>query len=740
MKYLSETSLEQDIRQAASGIFPDDDKKAIGFLESALMDLQSSVLSRTYKGVRYYPKDESVYFVENWIQAYLNNDASYLLAPRGLTRKIVDVEEFACSSEYLGLGGSIRYRILQELKRLNSGQGYIEVVLGGGIGIGKNFFADIAILYDIYKLSCLKSPQLEYGLAPGSSIVFVLQSINETLARKVVFRSIRTKVLSSPYFKRYFPPDPKIKTELIFPNNISVAPITASDTSALGTNVFGGYLDEINYHPKRLRSQLTVLRGDSEYDKATILYQTMRRRMKSRFMMRGSIPGRIYLVASANYPQDFISRKIEEAKEDKTIFVMNMPQWESHRLADGSLDPKKYSGHMFTVDLGNAQKPARILADHEDPDDIENTIQVPVEYLKDFTANIDDALRDIAGMPRSKKTMFMPAMAIIKQATKTYNKIVKVPGRQLFYENKVDISVYKDHQLRDLVDTRHIDGPIRNWREYGFVREPAFGVHIDAGLSDDCCGIAVGRVLGLSEVNELRSYIPGADKFVAYGGGIKAPIIFIDGILSIRPPTGDEIDLTKVQGIIFTLIKMGVNIRWLSMDRFASPQMLQMIRKYRNVSTRTLSVDHPLTPYMDYKILYKENRIIHPNHPDLIRELRNLELDRKKGVHGKVDHPVVDSTGEKGSKDLADAVCGVTALLINLKDTYRFRNTEPGVNQYALADIPGPDVAKDSEDYLVMEEEQDTSKSSRRSARNPERPRRGATRRERATRFRHRML
>ena len=268
-------------------------------------------------------------------------------------------------------------------------------------------------------------------------------------------------------------------------------------------------------------------------------------------------------------------------------------------------------------------------------------------------------------------------------------------------------------------------------------------MHIEAGVVDDLCGIAVGRVIGLSEVNELRSYMPDKDTFVSYGGGIKAPIFMIDGIMGIVPPPGDEIDLNKVLGVVFTLIKMGINLRWLSMDRFASPQMLQTVRKYRDVQTKLLSVDSPLTPYLNFKLAYREYRIIHPPHSILYSELKNLELDRKKGKQGKVDHPVMNMDGKKGTKDIADAVCGTCTLLGGLRDSYD--TNLPLIDQYQLAGIDSPSAGQDDIDPLETPEHlkdlnPDERRSTRRSARNPDRPRRGETREQRVTRFRHRMI
>ena len=98
-------------------------------------------------------------------------------------------------------------------------------------------------------------------------------------------------------------------------------PVAGSDTGAIGMNVFGGIIDEMNFMPRVKGSAFSRLRGGEEYDKAQALYLSIIRRMKSRFMVRGMLPGKLILVSSSNYPGDFTDQKIEEAKTDKTTFV-----------------------------------------------------------------------------------------------------------------------------------------------------------------------------------------------------------------------------------------------------------------------------------------------------------------------------------------------------------------------------------------------------------------------------------
>jgi hypothetical protein len=245
----------------------------------------------------------------------LQHGMGHFGARPGRKFELVDIETFVCSPEYMGQKDFIRPAILSELKRLlePDPSRYHEVVLGGGIGIGKNYFADMALAYLVYDLSSFYSPQLEFGLAPGSSIVLMMQSASIKLAKSVLFNQFKARISLCPYFIKNFPFDKKVRTELRFPNDIIITPLSSTDTAALGLNIWGGVIDELSFMPTIIGSKKGGKEG-STYDQAETLYNTVIRRMESRFMILGKIPGKLFLIGSANYPGNFIDRKIQDTE------------------------------------------------------------------------------------------------------------------------------------------------------------------------------------------------------------------------------------------------------------------------------------------------------------------------------------------------------------------------------------------------------------------------------------------
>ena len=103
---------------------------------------------------------------------------------------------------------------------------------------------------------------------------------------------------------------------------------------------------------------------------------------------------------------------------------------------------------------------------------------------------------------------------------------------------------------------------------------------------------------------------------------------------------------------------------------------MQELKLY-GVNTEILSVAKK--HYEDFAMLITEERVHGPHNPLLIEELLQLRI-----LKGKVDHP------RKGSKDLADAVCG--AIYNSIAHTPRDMDREIEVYTYSS-------LSNDREEY-----------------------------------------
>lgn len=616
--------------------------------------------------------------LKNFGSALQEEDYSLLSMPRGLrVDRIADVEEFVESKYFMGQRGYVRPRVMEKLIELFHGSNAddnLEVVLGGGIGWGKSYFSEMAVAYMLYKLSCYYSPQVEYGLAPGSSIYFVMQSIKQDLAKKVLFGQFASRLRRSEYFRNYFPYDASVQSELRFPNDIFVLPLSSSDTSALGLNVFGGCLDELNFMVRVTHSSASRFTGTQEYDQAAVLYSTIMRRMKSRFNVRGQVPGKLMLISSANYPGDFIDRKIKESEEElardgkTSTFVVRMAQWES-------LPKDRVSDETFLVEVGGETRSSRLLDSREDASDPESIIEVPVDYKKEFVNDLEAAIRDLAGIPIGGIGAFIKRRESIELGGVTFERMFD--GHQLFTHASIDISQYAG-RITQLIDEEYLEQ----------LSEQPLSLYasVDLALTSDSCGLAIGHYAGLKAVGKRTDWDEESKKYVEIPAG-EAPCICIDGLLEIVPPTADEIDISLI-GDLLELLNSRLTLETVSADSFQSAALLQRMRKLRNrngrrVRSGMLSVDTSPAPYSEVKQALRDGRLIFPNFPKVKRELRELIRDPKTG---KIDHPV------EGSKDVADAMAACT-YVVCARNSVKSLNGTVGRKLLAGIDAPEPEQA-----------------------------------------------
>ena len=370
--------------------------------------------------------------------------------------------------------------------------------------------------------------------------------------------------------------------------------------------------------------------------------------MESRFDRLGKLPGKVYLISSANYEKDFIDRKEKEAKANPNIFVMHMAQWESFTNKDGSLMAKKYSGKFFFV-----RKPSENAAggiydtrpEAGDEKDVANIIEVPIEHKEAFERDLIGSLRDIAGVAVTRTSRFI-GKDYIRKSFSLYESIYG--KEQIFTEKSIELTV--NSEVQDLVNVAFL----RRLSPHG-----PFAVHIDLAISGNAAGVAIGHAIGSKQVSTRLTYNRDTGEFSKEAKG-SLPVFGVPGLLQIIPPRGGEIELHVLRGLV-GIVADYLPIYWLTMDRHQSASTLQYFRS-RNVSTGILSVDRSPDAYIETKFAIKEERVYLARHNVLLDEMPSLDQDN---TTGKIDHP------EGGSKDLSDSVAGVVFSLSSKKASYR---------------------------------------------------------------------
>jgi len=538
--------------------------------------------------------------------------------------KPVDPRTFLMSKKYLGLVEEAYPKVADEFVKMNSGA-YVEVVLTGAIGTAKTTLAIWTTAYQLYLLACLRYPQQTFGIERSSEILFVFQSLNATLAKQVNYDRFRSLIQTSPFFTEWFAFDPKINTECIFPNRIIVRPVSGQESAAIGQNVYGGMMDEVNFMEVTEQSAKTVDGG--EYNQAIALYNSLARRRKSRFMKKGKLPGLFCLVSSKRYPGQFTDVKTAEAKKDKTIYVYDKRTWDM--MPEGT-----FSGEWFKVFIGDLSRKPRIV-DDDDHMDLEKEkaliIDVPVEYKGDFETDIMNALRDIGGVSTLAKHPFIMNQDAVAKGFGTVESILT--------RNTADFEYIKVGILQNKFKDLHIP----RW------------VHIDLSISGDATGVSCGYVKQFMKIKATEETVE------------TLPNIVFDFMLQVIPPKSDEIKYYKIRNLIYLLKEMGMNIKWISCDSFQSTDLMQLMRR-KGYTTGMLSIDKTTEPFNVLKTAFYQFRIDCPEHKVAKRELASLEVDIKKG---KIDHPPT------GSKDVADSMAGVVFGLTMRREIWAMHGISP---------------------------------------------------------------
>ena len=534
------------------------------------------------------------------------------LSSRGWERSkpVLGPAEFFLSPHYMNAKGVLYPAVLEALVEINSGR-YQECVLTGSIGSGKSSIALYTQAYQLYVLSCYRDPQTAFGLDSASEIVIIFQSLNAKLAKSVDYDRFRTMIATSPYFNNHFSFDRKMESEMRFPHRIIVKPVVGADTGAIGQNVIGGILDEINFMAVVDKSKKSIDGGT--YDQALALYNSISRRRKSRFLSKGSLPGMLCLVSSKRYPGQFTDLKEAEAKRElketgrTSIYVYDKRIWD--------IKPEAFTGEWFHVFVGDETRQPHLLADSDNLPAAERDLvtQVPEEYRSEFEQDIMNALRDIAGVSTLASHPFLMNFEAVSNCFGHHPSVLS-RGETDFKDLK--LAIYPKRMEN--------------------VSAPRF-VHVDLALTGDSAGVVMAHVPQFIRMQR------GENQFETL------PIIHVDFALEVRPPRGGEIIFSKIRGLIYKLVELGVNVKWITFDGFQSADSLQILRQ-KGFMTGVTSMDKTPIPYEITKTALYDGRVKIPDHQKLLRELQTLEKDTKTG---KVDHLI------RESKDISDALAGV---------------------------------------------------------------------------------
>ena len=576
----------------------------------------------------------------------------------------VPLDEFVYGAEYLGFEGNRLWpRLFDDLCRIfdTSRKPIVEVVCGGATGWGKTKLGGTIAARVLYELNCLRQPHLFHGISITTPIALMNLSVTAQQAERAFFAEFLALIDMSPYFKRYMTADVQQTGYRKYDRKqIHLVCGNSQELSAIGLAPVFAAIDEANFMMAAKRSSREVAAG--ELDHARVLYNHVKRRIKGRFLRSPRFPGKVVLLSSVQFPDDFLERHIKEVEGQDDVIVLQYSQWETpppESMISDMWDGKSF----FRVLVGGQHTRSRILDDQDPapaPEDGE-LIAVPELYRHDFQTDLEGAVRDVAGKATITITPFIPNREAVLASSQKMPELqhpfsawetTLQDGHHLVPEHLCE-AVSRKRTTRDRWgrDTEHEE---LIWQPKRHPKSPRY-VHIDLAVSGDACGFAMGYSPGWVWRKRAEPVTaPWLRRQVDEQGPEKPALeemleIVIEFQLRIVAPRNGEIIFGQVRELVYQLRDLGFYIAKVTYDQFQSVDSRQILGS-KGFDAEVLSVDRNDGPYQALKSAIYEDRCSYYPHPTFMSEVVKLRRDMKTL---KIDHT------PKGSKDLSDAVAGV---------------------------------------------------------------------------------
>jgi len=348
--------------------------------------------------------------------------------------------------------------------------------------------------------------------------------------------------------------------------------------------------------------------------------------------------GKVILLSFPRFKNDYIQKHYESVIAEKQTVIQSKTMKMDEDLPDGT------EGNEITVEWEEDHIKSYLFpktyAIKRPTWDINPTKKIE-DFKVDFYRNSLDALGRFACMPPEAVDAFFKSREKIEKAF-----------------NKMNLAVDKFGRLEE-------------W----FKPEPEkeYFLHVDLAQKHDHCAVSMAHVDRWVNVRVTNDYSQ------------PAPIVSVDAVRYWTPTADKSVDFTEVKDYILSLKTRGFNIRVCTFDRWNSHDMMQQLKQY-GINTELLSVAKK--HYDDMAMVVAEERLSGPAIKLLTDELLQLRIMRDK-----VDHP------RKGSKDLADAVCG--SIFNSISRTRPDNNQEIKIHTYESMTFDD-DFSKDNPDVSAV--------------------------------------
>lgn len=307
--------------------------------------------------------------------------------------------------------------------------------------------------------------------------------------------------------------------------------------------------------------------------------------------------GKLVLLSFPRYKNDFIQQRYNAVVNEVETIKRSHTFKLDPDLEDGT------EGNEFTVEWDEdhivSYMTPKVYALKRPSWEVNPTKSID-DYVRDFFDNPVDALSRFACMPPDAIDAFFKDRQKIERAFTSSNGVDATGAFSPMFQPKPGTRYY---------------------------------VHVDLARKHDHCSVAMAHV----EKWEQRKI----------GNTLTepAPVVKVDAVRWWTPTKEKNVDFGDVREYIVSLRKRGFDVRLVTFDRWESYDMMEYLKGV-GMNSERLSVAKK--HYEDLAMVVSEERLVGPD----IELLKNELLQLRIMPNDKVDHP------RKGSKDLADSVCG----------------------------------------------------------------------------------
>ena len=538
----------------------------------------------------------------------------------------VSIETFIKDSRYLGETNSNGNSVYPFWKRtlsdiFNHGHQFYEIVLSGATRIGKTSTMTTISAYMLYRLMLYRDPHSYFNKKAVSKFTIAFANLTKELAQGVAYREFNDTLKDSPWMQEHGHFTKSDRNFYYVPEGDKIDIVAGSDAAHfLGMQIWQANIDECNFAKAGIKD---INKAKENMKK---LYDTINARISGTFRLNGEVYGKMVTASSKNTDSDFLSDHIDKQLNagNTSLYLVDEPQW-------NILPQETYSGKSFYFTVGDRYKRGFVVPD-ENQDEAHlqeyinqgyEVVEAPLEYKKNFVADYDISLRDIAGRSVTG------AMGFITQDIVT--PCIAQDRQNPFFTDTIELGTKDSLSIEEFF---HVEVVPNN------LKYQQLNIHLDLSETGDRSGIAGCCVDGSKIITDYD------------GKKVSRPFIRQIFAVGLKCPRGDRLSFQKVVNFILWLRRQNFNVGTISTDQYQSSYLREVLNQ-QNFSTEKISVDASVEPYVALRGLLNDQCI------ELVKnQCQEDELINLQRVGQRIDHPT------NGSKDISDSLCGSAWTLL----------------------------------------------------------------------------